>query len=279
MTMVGVDGLDLTGPGRVSAPGGSDRRQLARARANGLPAVLLVGNWSDRVNDFYEPLAHRTLGSSARTAAVAAALARDVGRGGWNGISVDLESLAPRDRAGLTRFVSDLRADLPATDSLTVCLTAFTSVAAYRANGYDLAGLARSVDQIVLMTYDDHGPWENTPGPIGPLPWQRAAVRALERVVAPDQVFLGAADYAYAWRPQANDSLTVDQARALVARWHAQPRWVPPVGEWTARLSDGSTVWWSDARSIRRRIALARALGMHGIAVWSLGTGDPLPAS
>jgi spore germination protein len=277
MTLVGVDGVDLTGPGRVSAPDQAARRQLARSHAEGLPAVLLVDNWSDRVGDFYEPLAHATLDSSARTAAATSALARDVRRGGWNGVSVDLESLAPRDRAGLTAFVSDLRADLPKSDSLTVCVTAFTSLAAYRANGYDLAGLARSADQIVLMTYDDHGPWENTPGPIGPLPWQRASVRALERVVSPRQVFLGVADYAYAWRPHSNLTLTVSQARALVARRHAQPRWVSRVGEWTARLSDGSTVWWSDARSIRRRIGLARTLGVHGIAVWSLGTGDPLP--
>lgn len=278
MTMVGVDGVDLAGPGQVSGPDSAARRQLSRSHANGLPAVLLVGNWSNRVNDFYEPLAHQTLGSPARTDGVASTLARAARRGGWNGISVDLESLAPRDRAGLTRFVSDLRADLPGGDSLTVCVTAFTSLAAYRANGYDLAGLARSASQIVLMTYDDHGPWENTPGPIGPLPWQRASVRALERRVRPRQTFLGAADYAYAWRPHSNDSLTVDQARALVARWHAQPRWMASVGEWTARLGDGSTVWWSDARSIARRIALARSLGVHGIAVWSLGTGDPLPA-
>ena len=86
------------------------------------------------------------------------------------------------------------------------------------------------------------------------------------------------ADYGYGWRPHSNDSLTVHQARALVARRHARPRWVSRVGEWTAKLSDGSTLWWSDARSISRRIVLARALGVHGIAVWSLGTGDPIPA-
>ena len=278
ITLVGVAGVDLTGPGRVSVPDQAARRQLLRARADHLPAVLLVANWSARVNDFYEPLAHETLGSRTATDRAASALARSVVRGGWNGVSVDLESLAPRDRAGLTRFVSDLRADLPATDSLTVCVSASTSLAAYRANGYDLAGLAAGADQIVLMTYDDHGPWENTPGPIGPLPWQRASVRALERVVSSGRVFLGAANYAYAWRPHSNDSLTVSQARALVARWHAAARWVARVGEWTARLADGSTLWWSDGRSIRRRIELARRLRLHGLAVWSLGTGDPIPA-
>jgi spore germination protein len=279
MTLVGVDGVDLTGPGRVSAPDAAARRQLLRAHADDLPAVLLVDNWSDRVNDFYEPLAHETLRSATATGRAAVALAREVRLGEWDGVSVDLESLAPRDRAGLTRFLADLRADLPPADSLTVCVTAFTSPSAYRANGYDLAGLAGSADEIVLMTYDDHGPWENTPGPIGPLPWQRASVHALERVVPRHQVFLGVADYAYAWRPQSNDSLTVRQARALVSRWHARSRWVARVGEWTARLRDGSSVWWSDARSIGRRIALAGRLGVPGIAVWSLGTGDPIPTS
>ena len=67
------------------------------------------------------------------------------------------------------------------------------------------------------------------------------------------------------------------QARALVARFHARPHWSASAGEWTARLRDGSTLWWSDARSVLLRVRLARALHVHGVAVWSLGSGDPLP--
>lgn len=276
MSVVGIDGVNLDGPGSVSEPDAAARRQLGRAHRDGLPGVLLVGNWSNRVGDFYEPLAYLTLRRMVTVDRAASALARVVAREGWNGVSVDLESLRSRDRVGLTRFVSDLRADLPAEDSLTICLQASTSLSGYRASGYDLTGLAASADQIVLMTYDRHGPWENTPGPIGPMRWQLASVRALERSVLGERIYLGVADYGYAWRPHANDSLSVTGARALVARWHTKPRWVSRVGEWTARLRDGSTVWWSDARSIRRRIVLARALRLYGIAVWSLA-GDPLP--
>jgi spore germination protein len=277
MSLVGIDGINLTGPGQVSGPGSADLAQEARARADGLPAVLLVGNWSPRINDFSEKLAHATLGYVAAVRQAASAVAEDVIKERWAGVSVDLESLAPRDRAGLDQFVADLRALLPGPYSLTVCVEAFTSVSAYPANGYDLPALASNSNQIVLMTYDDHGPWENTPGPIGPLSWQRASVHALESSVPADQIFLGAANYGYAWRPHANDNLSVSRARALAARWHAQPRWVASVGEWTAKLRDGSTLWWSDRRSVALRIRLARALGVHGVAVWSLGSGDPLP--
>jgi spore germination protein YaaH len=277
LTLVGVDGVNLNGPGTVTAPTAADRRQLAHAHAHALPAVLLVANWSNKLNDFSEPLAHQTLGSAQRTDAAATALANAVGLGGWDGVSVDLEALAPRDTAGLTRFVSDLRADLPGGDSLTVCLTAATSTPAYASMGYDLPALAASADQIVLMTYDDHGPWEKTPGPIGPLRWQRASVKALEHDVPAGQIFLGVANYAYAWRPDRVDSLTVAQARRLAHRLQAHPRWIASAGEWRAKLRDGSTLWWSDKRSMRARWKLARTLGVHGVAVWSLGSGDPLP--
>jgi spore germination protein YaaH len=277
MTLVGVDGVVLTGPGTVSEPTAADKHQLAVSHARGLPAVLLVANWSNEANDFSEPLAHETLGSTEKTDAAASALATEVADAGWDGVSVDLEALAARDEAGLTRFVSDLRADLPGGASLTICLSASAHHADYAAMGYDLPALAASVDQIALMTYDDHGPWEKTPGPIGPLGWQRASVKALEQDVPADQIFLGVANYAYAWRPHRVDSLTVAQARKLAARFHARPRWIAAAGEWRAKLSDGSTVWWSDKRSMSVRKHLARTLGVHGIAVWSLGTGDLLP--
>jgi spore germination protein YaaH len=276
MTVVGVDGVDLSGPGTVSGPTAADGRQLAAAHAHGLPAVLLVGNWSDAIDDFSEPLAHETLRSTKKTDAAATALAKAVADGGWNGVSVDLESLTPRDAAGLTRFVSDLHADLPGGDSLTVCLTAATTLGGYAAMGYDLAGLAASADQIVLMTYDDHGPWEKTPGPIGPLPWQRASVATLEKTVPAAQIFLGVANYGYAWRPHSRVALSVAHARVLAAHLHAPARWSAKDGEWTAK-GHGSTLWWSDKRSMNLRLALARKLGVHGIAVWSLGTGDRIP--
>jgi spore germination protein YaaH len=48
------------------------------------------------------------------------------------------------------------------------------------------------------------------------------------------------------------------------------------VGEWTAHLPDGSTLWWSDARSYRRRADLARQWRLHGLAVWNLQESDPI---
>jgi spore germination protein YaaH len=35
-------------------------------------------------------------------------------------------------------------------------------------------------------------------------------------------------------------------------------------------------MWWSDGRSIALRQQLAIELGLHGIALWRLGSADPL---
>lgn len=274
---VGVDGLNLTGrPGAVTGPTAAQRRQLRAAHAADLPAVLLVGNFSPRIDDFSEPLAFRTLRSPTATEALAAKLAADVGAEGWDGISIDLESLRPRDSAGLVRLLADLRAALGQEASLTVCVSNSTTAAGYRANGYDLAGIAASVDQVVLMAYDQHGPWEAAPGPIGAEGWVKAGLRALLAEVPPSQVDLGVAGYGYAWEAHRRRQVSDDAARRLVAAADAHPRWDAAVGEWTAKLPEGGTIWWSDARTLARRERLAAALGLHGLAVWSLGLSDPI---
>ena len=99
------------------------------------------------------------------------------------------------------------------------------------------------------------------------------------RAVPRAKVTLGVAGYGYAWRPHSNYQLSDARARALVTADRATSRFDAAVGEWTATLSDGSTLWWSDARSYQLRATLARELRLRGLAVWSLGLSDPIAAA
>jgi spore germination protein YaaH len=271
LTTVGVDGVNLVASGSSVTPvSAAARRQLARAHRLHLRAELLVGNFLG--DDFDEAVAHRLLASPANVERVARHLARVARRQHWDGLCIDLESLTARDRAGLTAFLRALRRHLPHR-SLTIAVQNNPTAAAYRANGYDLRAIGRIVDRVELMAYDQHGPWEDTPGPVGSLRWQRTGLHALLRLVPRRKVDLGVAGYGYAWRPHSNDMLSDRQARRLAGR-HA--RWVSRVGEWTATLPDGSTLWWSDARSYRLRAELASTERLHGLAVWSLRLSDRL---
>lgn len=277
LTTVGVDGVLIAPDGRtVGAPSADARRQLTATHNADLQGELLVSNFSAQLDDFSEPTAYRLLSSRTNIGAVVDGLVGSVVDQGWDGVSIDLEALRDRDRAGLTTFTRALDDALPPGKTLTICVSLSDSAAGYRQAGYDLAKLAGIVDRVILMAYDQHGPWEDVPGPIGALPWQQAGLDALLSAVPAGQVDLGVAGYGYAWGSRSAYSVSDAQARAMVAGDGATARWNGRVGEWTATLSDRTILWWSDARSFAARVDVAAAADLHGLAVWELGLSDPI---
>jgi spore germination protein len=278
ISTLSVAGVSVNARGTgVGRPDAGMVRLARTARAHDLRTELLVSNYSDRLGDFDPRAAHRLLSRPARIRAVATRLASYVAAGRWSGVNVDLERVRAGDAAGLVRFVRVLQGAMPEPRTVTVDLSASTSLAGYRQRGYDLAGLADTADVVKLMTYDQHGPTWSGPGPVGALPWQRRALSTLLRVVPRAQVDLGVAGYGYTWpRRGTGHPVTVAQARRLVARDGVRAHWRAQAGEWTARLDDGTRLWWSDRRSYRLRVAFARERGLHGIAVWRLGSADTL---
>jgi spore germination protein YaaH len=275
LATVDVDGINLaTGGKSASAPTADDLKQLAAARRDGVRAELVFSNYDGSIGDFSEANAYALFSHSAYRSAVVGALAADVQRSSWNGINVDLEALQARDMFGLTLFMQELRAALPSAAELTIDVTCNTSEADFRSEGYNLRALGQTVTRVLLMGYDDNGPWESTPGPIGPLPWQQQGLSVLLKDVPAAQVDLGVAGYGYEWPNSAANPLSDAQARALVKADGAKAVWNSTDGEFTARLSNGSTLWWSDSNSLAARAPLVQSLHLHGLAVWSLGQSD-----
>jgi spore germination protein len=271
--LAGVDGVEVTpdADGITPVPGPS-KKALHVVHQHGDRAELLVSNYSDAIGDFDPALAGTLLTSSAHRRDVAADLARVVRTQGWDGIQIDLESLSRHDGRGLARFADELRADLPARAGLSMAVMAETSSPAYVGHGYRLGRLG-SVDRFVLMAYDQHGPGWSGPGPVGALPWARRTARRLVHGVGPSRVDLGVAGYGYLWLKDGTGRTVSDAKARQLAGGHAT--WHPRAGEWSAHTSRG-TLWWSDHRSYVRRLRLAHALRLHGVAVWQLGSADPL---
>nr|MCW2729014.1 hydrolase [Aeromicrobium sp.] len=266
---VAISGVTLAGPDRITSVS-RDARQLRRAaHRHGRKAVLLVSNYSDAIGDFDERTAHRMLTSPPARASVVRSLVR--ASRGFDGVEIDLESLEPRDRDGLVAFTRELRAALPAT-SLSMAFMASGNSRGYRARGYDLPALAPSLDRMVLMGYDQHGPSWSGPGPIGSLRWVRRELRYFTQVLPNRKVDLGIGAYGYQWGGSPH-TLSVAQARQ---RAGDKARWSARHGEWSATLSNGRRIWWSDQRSVRAREKIARRYGVHGVAVWQIGSSGRL---
>ncbi|WP_194922825.1 glycosyl hydrolase family 18 protein [Catenulispora pinisilvae] len=274
---VGVDGVNITSDGTsVSVPDDGALNQLATAHADGLPAEFLVGNFSQAIGDFDESAAYNLLSSQDNIKNVVASLSDAVASQGWDGVTVDIESLRSRDTDGLTAFVTALKQALPSGKTVSLDLMNGQSAAEYSDLGYDLPALGQVVDHLVLMAYDQHTQ-DSGPGPVGALSWQQQGLDVLVSEVPAGKVDLGVAGYGYSWPPGGGATQVSDQgARDLVAADGATAQFDDASGEWTATLSDGTVLWWSDAQSLALRRTMAANAGIHGLAVWDLALSDPI---
>lgn len=271
---IGIDGVTVAddGAGLNVLPDGVGT--LARtATTGGTASELLVSNYSESIGDFSPGIGTALLSDPGNRDRVATQLAELAAEQHVTGVQIDLESLRSRDRAGLVAFAAALQDavhdELGDDAEVSMAVMASTSAHGYRDTGYDLAALADHVDRFVLMTYDQHGPWSG-PGTVGALPWAGRVVRAAEAEgLSADRIDLGIAGYGYVWGGSGDPQVSPSQARKIAGD---RARWSAGNGEWSAALDDGRRLHWSDARSYRARIALAEDLGLHGVALWSLGT-------
>lgn len=280
VTDVGIDGVGVTtSGGSVGPPTARALALLQTAHRDGLRASLLVGNWGGPTG-VSPTIAARLLTDPVHRVRVAARLADDVRAQGWDGVTVDLESLTGADGPGLVAFAAAIGARLPHGDLLAVDVAACSSVAQDVAEGYLLPSLA-GVARVVLMAYDEHGPWSG-PGPVGGLPWVEHTIDVAKSQLPASRLVLGIAAYGYEWPPGrrhlGTTSVTVAEARQLASTTKHGARWDAAMGEWTVRLRNRTVLWWSDSRSFALRERVARRLHLGGVAVWQLASSDQLPA-
>jgi len=285
LTSVGVDGTNFTPDGGSYYDIPDEAYALLKqAHRDKDTAELLIGNYDNDLGDFSPEVAAALLDSPANMEATATALAAEVKNHGWDGIQVDLESLGSlvESDAGytdrLTGYLALLRAKLDSVNpKKTLSIAIMATEGDYRDLGYDPEGIAESTDSIVLMAYDQHGPWENSPGAVGGMPWVKRVLGNLLASVPRNEVQLGIAGYGYSWpKKGAGKQYSVSAARALVKRDGAKTHWSSTQRERYATLKNGTRIWWSDARSVDERVKLARSLELRGVAVWSIGLADRL---
>lgn len=257
-----------------------DARAVTRARLArrlGLRTEMLISNHSAALGDFDRRALRSLLRSPVKSRKVARALAALVQRGPWTGVNLDLEGIDPRDRDRFTRFLRLTRQALPRHLAISVDVPGETSLARYRRRGVALAAVGRIVDRVQVMSYDRHHPAWTGPGPVSPLAWQRAAIVAALRAVPARKIEMGVAGYGHYWRADGSgSSLSPAEARAWARRDAVVPTWDETAGEWTARFRDGTVAWWGDQRSYRARLQVAGSLRIRGVALWRLGSADPL---
>lgn len=247
---------------------GYDSAAATFARQHHVPVVPLVNNAGGSSG---------VLWTAATRHRAAKALGALLNKDHFAGFNIDFELLKPSARSDLTRFVSDVRTAIGPHKILAVSVFPLVGLPASINGAYSYAGLAKSANYLVVMTYDHHysgGP----PGPVAPYAWVKANVAAALRQVPASKLVLAIGMYGYDWvnngAPGPATSLSDTACQALA---HAHGATIKYDGansqNYFTYTSHGVShiVWYMGDRSAEARAHLAWADHLRGIGLWRLG--------
>ncbi|HEY3247334.1 MAG TPA: glycosyl hydrolase family 18 protein [bacterium] len=255
---------------------GTHNAQLMKAAQDQGAAVhfnvanYLSGGWS-------RPVVHSVLTSSQARDRTIRDILGLLDKYGYDGVSLDFENVSPNDRHALTAFVIRLAAAVHGRGkdiSIAVPAKIRDDLTNDWNGAFDYAALASAVEAIIVMAYDEH--WDTSePGPIASEPWVDAVAQFAASETDPAKVLLGVAFYGYAWPTKgAAEGISMREAVDRAKRAGVTIQW-----DSTAKVPfyklPGFTVYFEDARSVSRKMGIAKARALGGVAFWRLGQENP----
>ncbi|GAC1343404.1 MAG: hypothetical protein NVSMB29_16050 [Candidatus Dormibacteria bacterium] len=198
-------------------------------------------------------------------------------RQGFGGVTLDFEGVNGDDRDQLSTFAERLGAALH-RDGRRFGVAIIPHKPGHLTSSsaaYDIPRLGRAGDLITLMAYDQHT--EGTgPGPVAGLDWDGQVLRGSLTGLAAAHTMLGMPLYSRAWDADGHavaDSYPAAGSSALSRAGAVVDMDFDALS--TVIRTGGGVTWVDDADSLARKLQLAGATHMGGIAVWRLGFEDP----
>ena len=197
-----------------------------------------------------------------------------------DGINIDYEDVADADAAGLVAFTALMR---NYTERQGLVLSIDTLIPRPWTIEYDRAALAKYVDYLCVMTYDEHYSSSPVAGSVASLPWVEAAIKDTLKEVPASKLLLGVPLYTRIWTVDnggkviSNPSAKMPNVRSLLEEKKITPVWLQKENQYYAEYPNGantSKIWIEDSRSIANRLNLVSKYQLAGAASWQLSQGE-----
>jgi|HubBroStandDraft_6_1064221.scaffolds.fasta_scaffold01556_3 cellulose synthase/poly-beta-1,6-N-acetylglucosamine synthase-like glycosyltransferase/spore germination protein YaaH/peptidoglycan/xylan/chitin deacetylase (PgdA/CDA1 family) len=242
-----------------------------------LPVMSMVNNYNGKdwaIKDMADMLGH----PAARDRLVRE-LSDFVSQQHQPGIVVDFEQVPQSSMADFNRFIRDLGASLRSANlKLMVALPAADW-------SYDYKYLAAQADAMILMNYDLHYPTSD-PGPIASQDWFVTNIQNITKLVAPEKIVMGIANYGYDWQAKSKAAphpiaqpVTFQQGIVTAVESETDVEFdsdsLNPHYSYEDEKNNVHQVWMLDALTAYNELRAAERAGVRGTALWRLGMEDP----
>ncbi|MEZ0537838.1 glycosyl hydrolase family 18 protein [Caldicellulosiruptoraceae bacterium PP1] len=245
--------------------------QITYANDKNITPMIMIGN------NFDGKVAQILLESEANRKNFINNLLNIIKNNGYKGVNIDLEGVYYYDRNYYTTLVSEVYNTLkPLGFKVTISVPAKTydSLTNSWNGAYDYKALSNYVDEMIIMTYDEHYPG-GSPGPVASIGWVENVIKYTLTVVPKEKVLLGVAAYGYDWSSLGTKAYSINGCYSLAQKNGAAIIWddISKTSYFNYVDSSGisHSVWFEDAKSLQYKIELVNKYGLKGIGIWRLG--------
>lgn len=143
---------------------------------------------------------------------------------------------------------------------------------------FDYSALAKSVDFISVMSYDD----PDSKGPVARYAWLKQVLKYSLKKVPAEKLSLGIPFYYWQWNDQTGKLVDIGGRNGIneifqtlkVKTNYSTEHQAPYLTFWDQ--GKPYTLWYENDRSVEKKINLIKKYGLHGFSAWALGLELPI---
>ncbi len=190
----------------------------------------------------------------------------------YAGVSIDFENISDTDQPAYTNFLKKLSDTFHAAH-LVVSVNLPPDNSAY-----DYKNIAESVDNVVLMMYDEHSQSDSA-GPIAGIDWFTTLLEQRSAEIPSQKMIVALGNYAYDWPAgKSGDEKTFEEAimaaKDSEATLAIDPLSLNPTYSYIDDANVQHQVWMQDATTAYNEYVALQQITPSGVALWRLGSED-----
>jgi len=235
--------------------------------------------WALLSDNFNSKLNHEIIGDVNKHKFVIKKIIDLVNEFDLDGINLDLESVKSEDAKCFLIFIKELANMLKKNNKI---LSVDLFVLSEWNDCYDYAEIARAVDYICLMAYDEFNYMSESSGPVASYGFVMSGLKKTLKKVDNRKIILGVPFYARVWREENNKleikNYAMNYAFELFKNNNAKFKWLERerylYGEYE-KLEENQKViyktWLEDENSLSEKLNLINKYNLAGVSGWSKG--------